>query len=513
VRALWRGLQSQFVARTAGVVSLEETEDFMVRFMNVDTGGKSRSVTVAEGDQVLLGPLHRLAYDHLSKTTSWLLRGEASKAKFGPFVRVPGEVFTSGDYEAATDNLCLEVAECILGVLEERALHVPRTVFAYGRRSLRATVEYPLSGGTVRFKQVRGQLMGNLLSFPLLCLQNYVSFRWCVSRSVVPDDLLRINGDDIVFRSSKEVSQRWMESVSATGLKLCAGKTMVSATFFSLNSTFFKALPTRVVLVPVVRSQCLATELAELAPHALGPGCATFCRGFRGSVRVALETLYLRWRRPQIMACGRSIVRDLGVRVSLEALKASGLADFEAWCLTMPRNPLPPDETRLGGAVPEGWVRVPASTRAERKRGAASAEEFGDLLRERAWNGDPVPRKTLGRSNWSKAVSSGYFSQWRWWNTRRRGRVKRTLGVGPYTAKAFREAKGREPTSLAAVPVFGDPTWVRVGGAPNSFLRVGRAFVRPDLVTILNFTPPKRVTKVWLKREECAWRRGVGFSN
>jgi hypothetical protein len=511
-RAEWRGLQAQYLSFTSGISEFPLGDSFDVRFMNVDTGGKSRSVTVASADQCLLGPLHRLIYGVLSDRCSWLLRGEAKQAKFSHFVREQGEVFVSGDYQSATDNLPLEVAEVILDVLRERALFVPDRVFDLARRSLRADVEYPLSGGgSCRFRQVRGQLMGNLLSFPLLCLQNYVAFRYCVSRSEVSDDLVRINGDDIVFRARMGVVRRWMDTVSSLGLQLCRGKTLVSASIFSLNSTFFRSRKLGPKLVPVARFQSLATLDSDYVPHSLGPGLRTFIRGFRGECRIRLEMVYLRRRGRQFAACGRSWLRDLRAPISPETLVRLGWAEREAWFLTStPPLALPADEVRLGTGVPEGWVRVPAPTRSVRSAGAALQEEFSELLLERAWNGDPVPTKRLAREVWRKTVSSGYGSSFLWWRRCRRGRFR--LGSClPYLTASCREIGLGEPLRRARVGGFRLSGFDRGTTGISEFKLVARAFRQP-LRSIFEYRAGRPVPKVWLRREEAPPRSGLGYT-
>jgi len=215
-----------------GFPRFEIPDRFDVSFMNVECDGKSRSVTVADALQHLLGPLHRTIYGRLSEER-WLLRGEAKPSRFDDFHVVSGEVFVSGDYTCATDNLSLEVAEAMLQEMRRSARRIPDRIFEYALSSLRARVHYP--DLNIALEQVRGQLMGNLLSFPLLCLQNYIAFRWSVGASAP----VRINGDDIVFRAPPEVADRWAANVGSLGLTLCVGKTLRDKRFFSLNSTFF----------------------------------------------------------------------------------------------------------------------------------------------------------------------------------------------------------------------------------------------------------------------------------
>jgi len=279
-------------------------------------------------------------------------------------------------------------------------------------------VEYP--DGDVR-EQVRGQLMGNLLSFPLLCLQNRIAYVWCVRgfpgwyRNPV-----LINGDDIVFRSTAEVARVWMDRVSTLGLRLCRGKTLVSASVFSLNSTFFRGLRQRVKLLPVLRGAVLARQVE--VPHALAPGLSTFCKGFVGEARVRSEVVYLRWREEQFAALGRSVLRDLRVKVSPEALARVGWMRREAFFLECPPCPLPLDAVRLGvPSLPEGWVRVPlARTRAQRRIQRESQAVFHRLLVSRAWLEVPVTRKKLARLTWAGATEGSLRCLWIWHRTRAR---------------------------------------------------------------------------------------------
>lgn len=439
-------------------------EPFPVKFMNVDLDGKSRSVTVASWKQHLLGPLHRCLYDAVSRR-DWLLRGKASRNRFPDFVRKKGEVFVSGDYESATDNLPLEVAEAILDAARERSVEIPAQIWEFAKHSLRAAVHYP--DGVARI-QLRGQLMGNLLSFPLLCLQNYAAFRWCVEDVRVP---VRVNGDDIVFRSDREVARRWMDNVSALGLTLSRGKTLVSASVFSLNSTFFRARDSGVRHLPVLRGAILSRQVD--VPHSLAPGLLSFCEGFRGESRIRAEVLYLRWRRKWLTACGRSLLRDLGFKVSPEALIRSGLAGREAFFLDCLPCPLPMDQKRMGvPTLPEGWRRVEVlPSRGARRRQREAEASFMSILTDRAWESAPVPERTLARSTWRCAVRGSLAATYRW----HRSALKK---------------------------------WNRLRGC---FRAVAKAFRAVPVSVVFAFEAPRQVKKVWAGVPDCVPRPGLGI--
>jgi len=327
---------------------------FPVRFSVVRTGGKNRGVTVSSGWSQVLAPLHRTLYDHVS-SSSWLLRGEAKASRFRRFQAVEGEVFVSGDYESATDGLSCEVAEVILSTILSRCTSVPESVKAYALRSLRADIQYP--DGT-RVAQARGQLMGNFLSFPLLCLQNYLVFRHLVPRPVP----VKINGDDIVFRCRPEEYRQWAENVGSYGLKLCRGKTMVGPTFFSLNSAFFSAGADRVRGIPVLRGSCLVSEGMP------GGGAFTkFVKGWSGEARRLAGGLFLRQHKKAICASGRSVVEGLGIPADNSQLFTAGMHAREAFfrCSKPTADMLgdrlepPLPVLNLGNPVNQDWARVP----------------------------------------------------------------------------------------------------------------------------------------------------------
>lgn len=262
--------------------------------------------------------------------------------------------------------------------------------------------------------------MGNLLSFPLLCLQNYIAFRWETRGSdpfrSIP---VLINGDDIVFRASRQVAQRWMRGVSALGLSLSVGKTLVNPSFFSLNSTFFRATDFGVKLIPVLRSAALFRPCDT--PHAIAPGLRSYFRGAKGSAKLKSEILYLRWRRKEIAACGRSVLRDLRIPCSPEAVAAVGWGRREAFYLSLPPRPLSTDWLRLGTvSLPEGWRRVPVSrSRGTRRRQHASQKLFYELLLRQAWLGLNPTNRTLSRKVW-RENTPGSLENWKWFSRHRR---------------------------------------------------------------------------------------------
>jgi len=96
-------------------------------------------------------------------------------------LRKPGELLISGDYSAATDNLKIEVTKTIFEVILRRLCED----LDWSEEALRLTVlarkvlyehiiSYPGSSGLEEVEQGTGQLMGSVLSFPILCIANCI---------------------------------------------------------------------------------------------------------------------------------------------------------------------------------------------------------------------------------------------------------------------------------------------------------------------------------------------------
>lgn len=268
--------------------------------LEIKDNGKVRTVTIASFVQCLLGPLHQLIYDTLVGVTGGaILRGDAdvSAKSLGGMKRSRGlesEVFVSGDYESATDNFVADHSKLLLWLIQKQSRYVPSSLWRLALRSLKGRVKTPW--GEI-FPQIAGQMMGNYLSFPLLCLTNLLGIfgalgleRTC---ELIGNQLIRINGDDIVFRCRVEEFELWADYVKKCGLTLSKGKTLVHKRVFSLNSTFFRADFDTSHLIPVLRSAKLLNATAAGYKAALGRIQAILV-GWRGTRRRGLKSAALR---------------------------------------------------------------------------------------------------------------------------------------------------------------------------------------------------------------------------
>nr|UUW21048.1 MAG: putative RNA-dependent RNA polymerase [Sanya botourmia-like virus 17] len=158
----------------------------------------------------------------------------------------PG-AFVSVDFEAATDNLSVNVAERILGVALSRAQHIPVSLRRYCLASLRPRIYYPNEDGEAEKPEEvelsMGQMMGSLLSFPLLCLQTFFYYLWCEGFTDLKPKELRsfnrclVNGDDLVFKT--EHPENFFNEAETTMSRINRKKTGISDSYFNINSTLF----------------------------------------------------------------------------------------------------------------------------------------------------------------------------------------------------------------------------------------------------------------------------------
>jgi len=138
---------------------------------------------------------------------------------------------TSVDLVNATDGLTLDVADIFLDVAQSTSSHVPAGIFERARRSLRPTFSYG-NEDPEYFTITNGQMMGQYLSFPLLCFQSYVAARWA-TRGL--DAEIRINGDDaLIGCDSSDIVHRYPPH-----LEINFDKTAVRESVAEINSTQF----------------------------------------------------------------------------------------------------------------------------------------------------------------------------------------------------------------------------------------------------------------------------------
>jgi hypothetical protein len=476
--------------------------------ISVETGGKHRIVSKSDVNANLFRPLHTSMYNHLSQFR-WLLRGDAKASSFKGFEWVDGEVFTSGDYESATDNLNGHLQRRLLDIILSQTSSVPQGILESAPQMLRSVLEVKNeSGGMETYRQERGQLMGNLLSFPLLCLVNYLGFRYYCGNFPV-----RVNGDDIVFRAPLDASRRWMKGVAGCGLTLSLGKTMVNDRFFSLNSSMFKAHRKRIEVIPMIRSTAFGYRADSGGVETLAGRWKSFAPGFTGNRRTLLRVQFLLWNKPYILASRRSLSRGLGISVRKEELQKSHLWERECFYLSLPdgvEKPLPVKPSRLDQErKPVGWSLQVVEHMTKEVR--AKAREAGPAFVACAWTSPEGLTELPTEKEWQQQVRQTGYS----WLPQRVAltRKSRLLGLSAKNAGRFLRSKVVKYCSTTEDPICRvrecelkeiQKKYRRRVWLPDNFLTKGSLVTRPA-----GIAEAPRLVKESKEKEEDSWSGSV----
>nr|UJQ92686.1 MAG: putative RNA-dependent RNA polymerase [Narnaviridae sp.] len=212
---------------------------------------KVRMITKAEKDTKVLQPFQEALFKYLMSRPQFVLthgvmfgKKEEFREKLEWIYRIESEIksilshkkdddlWLSGDYTAATDNFPMSATNALVEGILSQIDHEPT----------RAWVRYEVSPHIIKYPfgigdgvQTSGQLMGSLLSFPLLCFLN----DYIVSKSGFEDGKYLINGDDVVALGPQSVIDKWRESAPCVGLSLSLGKNFVDKEFCCVNSQLF----------------------------------------------------------------------------------------------------------------------------------------------------------------------------------------------------------------------------------------------------------------------------------
>jgi hypothetical protein len=328
--------------------------------MLVQSAGKPRPLTKFSSEQLLLKPLHKTIYDRLS-LNKWLSRGEVTAEVLERAGFSQGRGFlTSGDYKSATDGLRIEVAEEILKAARRTSISCPSRVWDFALRSLRPSLfldqrSYLLGEG---FEPVIGQMMGSLLSFPLLCVQNYSAFRYAQFSFFNPTKVnlplrrlfrkinapLLINGDDILFQSDPAFSRFWTSFVGELGLTVELTKTSFSKSFGTINSCLVRWRSGKLLPISTLRLGMLREpKFPNCLPRSFDQFLANLPRHLRYSAGVE----FFVWHR-QILKRTHLAMSEIGFSgsLALRCAKRAGLLSVDvarARDFSLGRGSLPPE--------------------------------------------------------------------------------------------------------------------------------------------------------------------------
>jgi hypothetical protein len=162
-----------------------------------------------------------------------------------------GGDFLSVDYASATDLINPELSRACVDALSE-CLELPA--------DLRKMFHEALTGHIVEGRpQLWGQLMGSIVSFPILCIVNAAICRLSFEVGeelpygvVLSDCPILINGDDGLLRCSVRTKEVWEDLSSLGGLSPSVGKVYFHKTYLNINSTSYSCIDGRIVHHPYV---------------------------------------------------------------------------------------------------------------------------------------------------------------------------------------------------------------------------------------------------------------------
>lgn len=196
---------------------------------------KVRIITAGEGDTFCLKPFQRAMWRALGVEKQFCLTHGTNNLETA-IERIynnssPNDVWISGDYTAATDSVPLSASKALMEGILENIDHEPTKRWVMKELSPHQLI-YPEFTGLKPVIQRSGQLMGSLLSFPLLCLLND-----CTAQALNLDpSCYLINGDDILMRCSEDLYPIWKDEVKKFGLKLSIGKNYIHKDYGTVNS-------------------------------------------------------------------------------------------------------------------------------------------------------------------------------------------------------------------------------------------------------------------------------------
>jgi len=197
---------------------------------------KVRMITKGEAQNYILKPLQKAMFKAMKSFP--VFRLTSGQCILNNFKQTNDSryVLVSGDYEAATDNLHSDVMRT---VVSELVKVLPPSIIPYVlRESGQHIVEYPDWTHLEPVLQTNGQLMGSLLSFPILCVANAATYGNAIGCEDLKDLPALINGDDIGFRDTLAVVRKWKRIAKDMGLKPSLGKNYISKDWFTINSQF-----------------------------------------------------------------------------------------------------------------------------------------------------------------------------------------------------------------------------------------------------------------------------------
>jgi hypothetical protein len=151
------------------------------------------------------------------------------------------KVIVSVDYKDATDNINMNYTLYAWNSLCDHFLFEPEVRSMGAEILCGGLLHFPLEYDIPDITQRTGQLMGCILSFPILCILNLAGIRVALSvcEKVDANTPILVNGDDALFQANTQQYSAWLDCIDHIGFKLSPGKNYTTNDFLLINSTLF----------------------------------------------------------------------------------------------------------------------------------------------------------------------------------------------------------------------------------------------------------------------------------
>jgi len=197
---------------------------------------KVRTITIGTAKNFILKPLQECLLAALRDYPEFkpCFTPEYSKELFA--LAQNSDLCLSGDYSSATDGLHSDLYRS--GFKHLLPLLKPYLRDIVEKETGVHFVEYPKDFKIPPVHQTNGQLMGSLLSFPLLCLANAFTLYKSTGKNLGSIPAL-LHGDDVAAFISEDEISSWKTFCPQIGLSLSLGKNYVSPDWVSIDSQLY----------------------------------------------------------------------------------------------------------------------------------------------------------------------------------------------------------------------------------------------------------------------------------
>jgi len=242
--------------------------------------------------------MHRVLRNHDTfKLTGEPIDWEYVQGRLGQKL-AENELYISSDYQNATGNLyswCSEyVAECVAEKVYTQGGYLSLDKESFLKLFKKTLTQHNVVMDKTSRPQTRGQLMGSVTSFPILCIINAGVNRVVLEkarggqRTGLRNLPMAINGDDIVIKGGQGVFADHATFTALTGLKLSQGKVFTSRKVINMNSRFFFRAGEREVIKPtgVLAEKKMVQVIQPVPYYSIGTikGKSDFGQRYRDSV-------------------------------------------------------------------------------------------------------------------------------------------------------------------------------------------------------------------------------------